>query len=133
MQHFQDSNPGEKGTNELDSLLERVADNLVLDDTDDVRRRLGRRLEHSVDGLNTLERRQNPIKSARHSSPLRVSERSHSGVEPEPVGEDVLDVVGLDGLEVPVERTLSNDDDRLSLAHVSVLGRGAVLVSLWTR
>lgn len=110
-------------TYELDGLGEGVPDNLVLDDSNHVRRRLGLGLEHGVDGLDSLEGGEDSVKRARDSSSLGVAEGGDSGVEPESVGEHVLDVVRLDRVQVPVERSLGDDDDRLSLSNLSVLSK----------
>lgn len=50
-----------------------------------------------------------------------MSESGDSSVESESVGENVLDVVSFDGLEVSVESSLSDDNNGLSLSDLSVL------------
>lgn len=53
-----------------------------------------------------------------------MSEGSDSSVESELVGQNVLDVLGLDGIKLSVESTLGDDDDGFTLAELSVLFRG---------
>jgi hypothetical protein len=50
-----------------------------------------------------------------------VTEGGDTGVETKTVGKNVLDLVGGDGVEEAVVSSLSNDDDRLTLALVTVL------------
>ena len=50
-----------------------------------------------------------------------MSEGGDSSVESELVGENVLDVLGLDGLELSVESSLGDDDDGFTLSELSVL------------
>ena len=64
---------------------------------------------------------QNPIHSARPATALSVAKGSNAGVEPEAVGEDVLDMVGVNRLELRVVRAFGDDDDRLALPNISVL------------
>lgn len=108
------------GTHKLDGLGERVARDLVLDDANDVRRRLGLGLKDGLDGLDTLEGRENSVKRAGDTSALGVTERSDTGVKAEALGEDVLDVVRLDRIEVAVEGSLGDDDDRLALTDATM-------------
>lgn len=61
------------------------------------------------------------IVSARRSTSLSVSEGGDPSVQTEPVDEDVLDVITLDRVEVLVQSTFGDDDDRLSLADLAVL------------
>jgi hypothetical protein len=55
------------------------------------------------------------------STTLSVTESGDTGVETKTVGEDVLDLVGSDGVEEAVVSSLSDDDNRLTLALVTVL------------
>lgn len=110
-----------RSTHKLDGLSERVPDDLVLNDTDNVTGSLGLSLEDGVDGLDSLEGSEDSVESARSSSSLGVSEGGDSSVESELVGENVLDVLGLDGLELSVESSLGDDDDGFTLSELSVL------------
>ena len=64
---------------------------------------------------------QNPVHSARPATALGVSKGSNAGVETQAVGEDVLDMVGANRLELRVVRAFGDDDDRLALPNISVL------------
>ena len=64
---------------------------------------------------------QNPIHSAWPATALSVAKGSNAGVEPEAVGEDVLDMVGANRLELRVVRAFGDDDNRLALPNISVL------------
>jgi hypothetical protein len=50
-----------------------------------------------------------------------VAKGGHPGVETETIDKDFLDVFRLDCLEVAVERSFCDNDDRLSLTDRSVL------------
>ena len=50
-----------------------------------------------------------------------MSKGGNASVEPEAVGEDVLDMVGVNRLELRVVRAFGDDDDRLTLPDISVL------------
>jgi hypothetical protein len=71
-------------------------------------------------GLN-LDTHENTVVSTGSTTSLSVSEGGNPGVQSKLVDEDVLDVVSLDRVEVLVERTLGDDDDRLSLSDLTVL------------
>jgi hypothetical protein len=64
---------------------------------------------------------ENTVVSTGSTTSLSVSEGGNPGVQSKLVDEDVLDVVSLDRVEVLVERTLGDDDDRLSLSDLTVL------------
>lgn len=64
---------------------------------------------------------ENTVVSTGSTTSLRVSEGGNPGVQSKLVDEDVLDVVSLDRVEVLVEGTLGDDDDRLSLSDLTVL------------
>lgn len=53
-----------------------------------------------------------------------MSKGGDSSVESELVGENVLDVLSLDGLELSIESSLSDDDDGFPLSELSVLFEG---------
>jgi hypothetical protein len=71
-------------------------------------------------GLN-FDTHENTVVSTGSTTSLSVSEGGNPGVQSKLVDEDVLDVVSLDRVEVLVERTLGDDDDRLSLSDLTVL------------
>lgn len=64
---------------------------------------------------------ENTVVSTGSTTSLSVSEGGNPGVQSKLVYEDVLDVVSLDRVEVLVEGTLGDDDDRLSLSDLTVL------------
>ena len=64
---------------------------------------------------------ENTVVSTGSTTSLGVSESGNPGVQSKLVDEDVLDVLSLDRVEVLVERTLGDDDDRLSLSDLTVL------------
>jgi hypothetical protein len=131
----------EKETNLSDGLHQRLAVDLVLRNTDDRRRKVGSGREDGLDSLSTLksglrrERSQvsfglekgekatyeDTVVSDGVSTTLSVTESGDTGVETKAVGENVLDLVGSDGVEEAVVSSLSDDDDRLTLALVTVL------------
>lgn len=61
------------------------------------------------------------VVSTGSTTSLGVSESGNPGVQSKLVDEDVLDVLSLDRVEVLVEGTLGDDDDRLSLPDLTVL------------
>jgi hypothetical protein len=131
----------EKETNLSDGLHQRLAVDLVLRNTDDRRRKVGSGREDGLDSLSTLksglrrERSQvsfglekgekatyeDTVVRNGVSTTLSVTESGDTGVETKAVGENVLDLVGSDGVEEAVVSSLSDDDDRLTLALVTVL------------
>ena len=76
---------------------------------------------HGDGRLRTPTTHQNPIISTRRSTSLSVSKRGHSSIQPEPLDEDILDIISLDRVQVLVQRTLGDNDDGLSLSNESVL------------
>ena len=64
---------------------------------------------------------QDTIERNRLATTLGVPKGSDTGVETEALTENVLHVLGLDGVEVDVVRALRNNDDRLALADLAVL------------
>lgn len=64
---------------------------------------------------------QNTVLSSRDTSTLSVAEGGDTSVEAKPVDKNLLDILGLDGLEVPVKSTFGDDDDALALADLAVL------------
>ena len=71
---------------------------------------------------------ENSIISGGVSSTLGVTESSNTSVESETVGEDFLDIVGSDSVELAIVSTFSYDDDRLSLSFFAVLPIGRNII-----
>lgn len=108
-----------------DSFHERLPGDLVLLDSDDRRRgRCGRR-EDGLYGLGTLQGGKDAVVRDRVASALGVAEGGDTRVESETVRKDVFDLARGDRVEVAVVSALSNDDDGLALAFVTVLCRDA--------
>ena len=64
---------------------------------------------------------ENSIHSTRSSTTLGMTKGSNTSIQAKTLGEDVLDVVGVNRFEVLVMGTFSDDDDRLTLASFTVL------------
>ena len=64
---------------------------------------------------------ENSIHSTRSSTTLSMTKGSNTSIQAKTLGEDILDVVGVNRFEVLVMSTFSDDDDRLTLASFTVL------------
>ena len=81
-------------------------------------------IERGMDNARGEKAYHDAIEGTRAAAPLGVPERRDARVQAEAVGEHVLDVLGVDGLELGVLCALGDDHDRLALAHLAVLRSG---------
>ena len=104
-----------------DGVHERHTSDDVLADADHVGRGIGRCLEERVHVLHALESGHDTVVGAWATATLGMSEASHAGIETKTVGEDLLDGLCADGVEVLVMRTLGDNDDCATLADFTML------------
>lgn len=125
------------------SLHQRHTSNLVLADTNHVRRLVRRSLEQRVDRVQTLQCRlqnktkeksklivrnqktrqthQDTIIRTRPPTTLSVAQSRNTGIQAKTLAEDLPDGVGMDRVEVSVVGTFGDDDNRLALSDFTVL------------
>lgn len=100
----------------LDGLHQRRAHNLVLADGDNGRRRVGRHVQDGTNGFHTLQGREPSVIGACCSSSLGVPEDGCSRVETKTLGENVLDRVAGDLVQMTVLGTFGDDDNCATLS-----------------
>lgn len=103
-----------------DRLEKRDFRNLVLPDTNHIRRCLGRCAQERLNGLDTLEGGQDPVKRTRFTATLCMTEGGHTGIEAETLDEDFFHIVWFDGFQVSVEGAFGDDDDGLAFTDFSM-------------
>lgn len=105
---------------QLDSLHQRLANNLVLDNANNRTGSLGGRVEDSLDGFDTLQSRQHTVVGNGSTTTLDVTKSGDSGVETKLASKQILDLVGRNSVELTVVGSLSNNDNCLSLSELAV-------------
>lgn len=64
---------------------------------------------------------ENTVFSSWRTTTLGVAQSRHTRVEAQALDQDVLDILGLDGIKILVERTLGDDDNALALSDLAVM------------
>jgi len=100
----------------LDGLHQRRTHDLVLADGDNGRRRVSLHVQDGANGFHTLQGREPSVVGACCSSSLGVSEDCRSRVKTKTLGENVLDRVAGDLIQMTVLGTFGDDDNRATLS-----------------
>ena len=108
-------------THHRDGVDEWDTRNLALADADHVGRGIGCRLEERVHGLHALESGHDTVVGAWAAATLGMSKASNAGIEAKTIGEDLLDGICANGVEVLVVRALGDNDDCTTLANFTML------------
>jgi hypothetical protein len=108
----------------LHRLHQRLAHNLVFDNGNVARLALGRRLEHRLDGLDALKRRNEAVVRDGRAAALRVARVGRARLDAEVLGEKRLDHLGRDVVALRVVGALGDNHNRLALAELAVLEGG---------
>ena len=109
------------GLCDLDGFEKRRSLDFVLADRNHWRRRLGRSVEHSPHGFDSLQSSKPSVVGAGRASALGVSQNGDAGIEVQSIAEHVLDGIRSDFVEVGVLGAFSDDNDRTTLAAFAVL------------
>lgn len=100
----------------LNCLHKRSSHDFVLADGDHGRRRLRRHLQNSTDGLDTLQSGEPAVVGASCTTSLGVTQNGGSGVQAQPLREDILDDRARNLVELAILRSLGDNDDCAALS-----------------
>jgi len=102
----------------LDGIHQRSAQNLVLANSDDGGWRVRVHLQHGANSLNTLQSGKSAVIGAGSTTTLSVAQNGCSSVQAQTICEDILDGRARDLVELAVLRSLSDNNDRATLASL---------------
>lgn len=100
----------------FNSVYQWGAHDLVFANGNDGRRGVGLHVQHGTDSLYTLQGGQPAVIGAGRTTTLRMSQDGGPGVQVKALGEDVLDGVAGDFVQVTIVSALGDDDDGSALA-----------------